>query len=199
MLGNGFLALVNTLPAGFGLQGPGGADALGIAVYDLADPDHTPHWYGPLASLFGYALATVDTSGAKRIAYRDPASQPRLVDLPWVTGTAWLPDTGAPFATAFSGPNRLGHGAVGFSYRFADLSPPTDLTSGVASYDVRYAYQGLSPALTWVNPSSWRRTTATSISLRPPTAATAVCFQVRARDRAGNLSGWTKYHCRRLR
>ena len=175
---SGGLALVNTLPAGFGLQGPGGADALGIAVYDLADPDHTPHWYGPLASLFGYALATVDTSGAKRIAYRDPASQPRLVGLPWVTGTAWLPDTGAPFA---------------------DLSPPTDLTSGVASYDVRYAYQGVSPAFTWVNPSSWRRTIATSISLRPPTAATAVCFQVRARDRAGNPSGWTTSRCRRLR
>ncbi|MBZ5735278.1 hypothetical protein K8Z61_12310 [Nocardioides sp. TRM66260-LWL] len=59
---------------------------------------------------------------------------------------------------------------------------------GVASYDVsrRIALPGR-PWGAYRTPAAWRRTRATSVSRRLP-PGTNVCFRLRARDRAGNVS-----------
>jgi hypothetical protein len=68
-----------------------------------------------------------------------------------------------------------------------------DDISGVASYDVRYrraAWNGRwSSYVTLLS-----ATTATSRSVAMPIGYT-YCFSVRARDRAGNVSGWTHQRC----
>ncbi|MCB7138173.1 hypothetical protein [Cellulosimicrobium marinum] len=67
--------------------------------------------------------------------------------------------------------------------------------SGVATYDVVYKIgvtgQGYGP---WIRPAEWQGTTATSLSIGLE-ASDHVCFAVRARDRAGNLSAWAFPPC----
>jgi hypothetical protein len=67
--------------------------------------------------------------------------------------------------------------------------------AGLASYDVRYSKalaDGGFGALSY--PSTWQRMTATRVSLATQAGST-VCFSVRARDGAGNVSGWTAQRC----
>jgi len=71
----------------------------------------------------------------------------------------------------------------------------TDAGSGLASYDVRYrraAYNGTFGS--WTAPSSWQATTASSAVLAL-TKGYDYCVQVRARDKAGNVSGWSATRC----
>ena len=70
-----------------------------------------------------------------------------------------------------------------------------DAASGVASFDVRYrraAYNGGFAALTY--PSTWQHTISQRVSLSAVRGSTS-CFSVRARDKAGNLSGWSSERC----
>lgn len=74
-------------------------------------------------------------------------------------------------------------------------SAASDEGSSVASYDVRYRRCAPRTLLgPWVAPSSWTgRTSAKgALSLTP---GCLYCVQVRARDRAGNVSKWSAARC----
>jgi hypothetical protein len=85
-------------------------------------------------------------------------------------------------------------GTVAASVRVVWLG--ADAGSGVASYDVQYRRAAWNAAGfgTWVQPAVWQHTTA-----RSGTLALAVgvdyCVSVRARDVAGNVSGWSVPRC----
>lgn len=71
-----------------------------------------------------------------------------------------------------------------------------DNKTGVAYYDVRWRrFSGSGTASSWQYPKGWEHTTAkTQIVTGVPEGYT-YCFQVRARDHAGNLSKWTAAPC----
>jgi hypothetical protein len=69
-----------------------------------------------------------------------------------------------------------------------------DSQSGISSYDVRVAVAAFNGGFRWQYPTSWQRTTATSVTIKPVRGAT-YCFSVRARDRFRNVSGWTPQRC----
>ena len=68
-------------------------------------------------------------------------------------------------------------------------------SSAVSTFDVRYrtaAWNGTYGS--WIRPSSWQRTAATGEPLGVKTGHTS-CVSVRARNKAGQLSGWTAQRC----
>jgi hypothetical protein len=69
----------------------------------------------------------------------------------------------------------------------------TDAGSGVQSYDVRYRTAGPTTAFKpYVSLFNFR-TLATARAYI--SAGTTICWSVRARDHAGNISAWTPDHC----
>ncbi|WBQ03282.1 hypothetical protein [Kribbella sp. CA-293567] len=99
-------------------------------------------------------------------------------------------DGTAPALTSSSAGERVITAVVGsFKYAFADNS------GKVASYDVVYrdALAGQANGK-WQYPAAWQATTATSVTWAP-VAGVDRCFMVRARDAAGNLSGWSAPVC----
>jgi hypothetical protein len=122
---------------------------------------------------------TFTISAANQIGPSDPSQASK----PLVAG----PDHTAPTVTLTSP-------ISGFTLSSTTLRwTGSDAGSGVASYDVRYrraAWNG-----TW---SSYRAlVTATTSTARATTLAAGFtyCFSARARDRAGNVSGWTSPRC----
>jgi hypothetical protein len=74
----------------------------------------------------------------------------------------------------------------------------TDAGSGVASYDVRYRSAAWNaPFTAYSYPTSWQHTTKTSVTV-VGSAGRTYCVSVRARDHAGNVSGWTSDRCTAL-
>ena len=71
-----------------------------------------------------------------------------------------------------------------------------DAGSGVAGYDVRYRTAAWNAAGfgAWVLPAAWQHTTARSATLALA-AGVDYCVSVRARDLAGNVSGWSVPRC----
>lgn len=68
-------------------------------------------------------------------------------------------------------------------------------TSGVWNYDVRYRSATPSRAFTaYAYPAALQKTTTRSATLTT-TPGTQLCFSVRARDNAGNVSSWTADRC----
>lgn len=76
----------------------------------------------------------------------------------------------------------------------------SDATSGVLNYDVRYRTAAWNKGFgTYAAPTTWQKLTTTSKTLTTAaTPGTTYCFGVRARDRAGNVSGWTRDKCTAL-
>lgn len=71
----------------------------------------------------------------------------------------------------------------------------SDAQSGVATYDVRWRSAPYSGGFgSWRYPSTWQHTSATSESLTLA-AGHDYCVSVRARDAAGNVSGWSRATC----
>ncbi|WP_183093104.1 carbohydrate binding domain-containing protein [Nocardioides stalactiti] len=71
-----------------------------------------------------------------------------------------------------------------------------DDVSGTASYDVRFrsaTFDGVMSAYQY--PDEWQRTTKRSVTTTGMPEGSTYCFSVRARDREGNLSGWTVDRC----
>jgi hypothetical protein len=80
--------------------------------------------------------------------------------------------------------------------RFAVVWSSTDAGTGVASYDVRYRsarYNGGFGVET-----SWQSATSATSAVFVGSPGTTYCFSARARDRAGNLSGWSAETCTAL-
>jgi len=68
--------------------------------------------------------------------------------------------------------------------------------SGVASYDVRLAQASWNGRLS--RPVVWKRGLSTTSAALTGSTGTEYCFSVRARDRAGNVSGWSRRTCTTL-
>jgi len=74
-----------------------------------------------------------------------------------------------------------------------------DAASGVASYDVRWRYATWNGSAfsSYRYPSGWQHTSSVHATLSG-SPGDEYCFSVRARDRAGNLSGWSAERCTSL-
>ena len=70
-----------------------------------------------------------------------------------------------------------------------------DGAAGIESYDVTYGLAGARGSRSHEEPPAWQQTTATSGTSPEIPAGSTACFQVRARDRVGNLSGWSAARC----
>ena len=71
-----------------------------------------------------------------------------------------------------------------------------DNKAGVASFDVRWMRSATTGGLGgWHYPAGWQGTTATNQTLGSLAVGYTYCFSVRARDRLGNLSGWSQPLC----
>ena len=98
------------------------------------------------------------------------------------------PDTTAPRASLSPLPRFTLARAAGLRWSATDAG-------GVTRYDVRVRTAGAGSAFgTWRVPAGWQGTTATTGSL-PLGAGSTACVQVRAHDRAGNVSAWSAQRC----
>ncbi|GAB3948200.1 hypothetical protein GCM10029976_078870 [Kribbella albertanoniae] len=83
---------------------------------------------------------------------------------------------------------------VTLKYEFKDPGTEEEPGSGLTDYDVRYQEKKLGEQEygEWVQPAEWQKTTATTVT-HTAERGTETCFQVRARDVAGNESAWSEY------
>ena len=176
---------------GFTVQASG-SDLL---VTDLNDQSLGQRRYGP-SRLPGSFRA--DGSGATKIVYADPDSKPRVISLTWLaTDPQQHPDTVAPVLTSASAGARIrDNTSLSFEWAFTDPQDPNSPATGVNSYDLRYQQR---PNRTtaygaWIQPTAWQGLKTTGASLDAP-IGTDTCWQVRARDYAGNVSAWTASYC----
>lgn len=142
----------------------------------LAGTTSSTTWTSPAltnGSSYSFDVVAHNTAG-----FADPtATASAIADAtaPVVTNTNALP------AFTLTGSTKI-------SYSSADADSPTGIT-----YDVAYkaaAWNGSWSALTTLAHST--SATSASLSLRP---GTEYCLVVRARDAAGNVSGWTSPRC----
>lgn len=71
-----------------------------------------------------------------------------------------------------------------------------DNRTGVATYDARWRKGSPTKAYgKWRYPDAWQKSTATSRVLRTREEGWTYCLSVRSRDKAGNVSEWTKPLC----
>jgi hypothetical protein len=179
-------------------------DGNATTVAGFADTLYTPcHSHGdgaaPLATCIRPAGLTVDAAGD--LLFID--GSPERIRVIAGAATAGFPQPGNPWTG--SGDTSADATAPTVSVhplpvitRAANRTvmwTATDNASGVATADVRYRrarYNGGVGA--WTSPSAWRATPATSVtaSLQP---GYTYCFEVRARDHAGNLSTWSAPGC----
>jgi hypothetical protein len=107
------------------------------------------------------------------------------------TGGVWNLLTSAKPAPRMTGPATLG--TVLAKSRFSWFGGYS--SSAVATYDVRFRKARWDGTFgPWTQPASWQRTTVTDapLGLR---AGYDYCVSVRARNRAGQLSGWSGQRC----
>jgi hypothetical protein len=84
----------------------------------------------------------------------------------------------------------FGLSTVTFSWGAADTGG-----SGLASYDVRYRHAAWNGSFgAFGHPGGWQHTTAKAVTFTPAKGET-YCLSVRARDKAGNVSGWSAERC----
>jgi hypothetical protein len=172
-----------------------------VVVIDLNDPDMSQRVYGPAADDGGRddrGTIAVDETGKPRLVYVDQEDQVRLIALDWLHEEPPMtrPDKTAPALTSAStGPRLSPTRSLSVSYTFTDPTPAeVEPASGLASYDVRIQQRSVStaPYGEWRQP--WSATTATRVTM---TAGPGVdtCFQVRGRDKLGNVSAWSASRC----
>ncbi|WP_423462700.1 hypothetical protein ACO229_21145 [Promicromonospora sp. MS192] len=110
----------------------------------------------------------------------------------WSADRCVVVDSTAPVITASALPSstRSTATSTGITFRYQAKD-----NGKVASYDVRWRRTprgGETGA--WVYPKSYQGTTATSATAYS-TKSTITCFQARARDVVGNVSGWSPLRC----
>ncbi|HEX6877696.1 MAG TPA: hypothetical protein VF165_18705, partial [Nocardioidaceae bacterium] len=188
VLGNGFLAQVTR---------SADRSRTDLLVTDLA-PSHAQRTYGPIHGQYSLPMPSIatDDAGGPRAAYLDGRRQVRLVDLDWLAPLDQF-DSAAPHLTATGGSPRVAATSpITFTYAYTDASSGSAPASGIGSYDVRYRQRPAGAtsygALTY--PAGWQGTTATTQTLAAA-RGTDTCLSVRARDVAGNLSGWSAERC----
>jgi GH25 family lysozyme M1 (1,4-beta-N-acetylmuramidase) len=106
--------------------------------------------------------------------------------------SALVGDTTPPTIPSFSKPAHPFQQQVRFSVGWSS----TDTGTGVANYDIRYRsarYDGGFGVET-----AWRSATSATSAAFTGSPGTTYCFSARARDRAGNVSGWSAETCTAL-
>lgn len=167
-----------------------------LLVTDLNDQDLGQRRYGPINS--SAASFRPDGAGGAKLIYADPDARPRVVSLTWLAvDPQQRPDTTAPVLTTASAGDRLrDNTSLSFDWAYTDPQDPNAPATGVLSYDLRIQQRPnrTSPYGAWNQVPSWQglKTTAASYSAVP---GTDTCWQVRARDYAGNLSAWSTSYC----
>jgi len=181
-VGNGFT--VQTTPTG------------DLLVTDLNDQSLGQRLYGPIRPQ--PTSFSTDGSGAAKIVYADPDNKPRVISLTWLAvDPQQRPDTTAPVLTSASAGERIrDNTSIAFEWAFTDPADPNSPASGVATYDLRTQTRPnrTSPYGAWNQPAGWQGLKGTAASTTAP-LGTDTCWQVRARDYAGNLSAWSSSYC----
>ncbi|WP_433020287.1 hypothetical protein [Kribbella sp. CA-294648] len=185
-LGNGFVVQ----------SAVGENDAKELLVTDLNDRGFAQRRYGPIN---GQAASfRADGAGGAKLIYADTDARPRIASLSWLAADPQVgPDTTAPVLTSASAGERLrDNTSLSFEWAFTDPQDPNAPATGVRSYDLRIQQRPnrTSPYGAWNEVPEWQglRTTGASYSAAP---GTDTCWQVRARDYAGNLSAWSTSYC----
>ncbi|MEV6415527.1 hypothetical protein [Kribbella sp. NPDC051718] len=198
------VAADSQLGNGFVVQTAVGQDANGLStkellVTDLNDQGLGQRRYGPInGRLLQPPSFRPDGSGGAKLIYADPDARPRIISLTWLAVDPQpLPDTTAPTLTSATAGDRLRENtSLSFNWAYTDPQVPNAPATGVKSYDLRIQQRPnrTSPYGAWNQVPSWQGLTSTAASY---TAApgTDTCWQVRARDYAGNLSNWSTSYC----
>ncbi|GAA2813041.1 hypothetical protein [Kribbella solani] len=177
---------------GFTVQSSG-ADLL---VTDLNDPALGQRRYGPIRTTGPSFRA--DGSGLAKIVYSDAAAKPRVITLNWLTADPQEhPDTVAPVLTSATAGDRIrDNNSLSFEWVYDDPQDPNSPATGVDSYDLRIQQRPnrTSPYSAWNQVPGWQGLKTTGASLTAP-IGTDTCWQVRARDYAGNVSAWSASYC----
>ncbi|MEU4392912.1 hypothetical protein [Kribbella sp. NPDC023855] len=169
-----------------------------LLVTDLNDQGFGQRRYGPIDGRLQAAGFRTDGAGGAKLIYADTDARPRIVSLTWLAADPQQrPDTTAPVLTSASAGERLrDNTSLSFEWAFTDPQDPNAPATGVQSYDLRIQQRPnrTSPYGAWNEVPGWQgiRTTGASYSAAP---GTDTCWQVRARDYAGNLSTWSTSYC----
>ncbi|MEU4602397.1 hypothetical protein AB0F43_05405 [Kribbella sp. NPDC023972] len=169
-----------------------------LLVTDLNDQALGQRRYGPVRGGSQPASFRADGSGLAKIVYADPDSKPRVITLSWLTADPQQrPDTVAPVMTSASAGDRIrDNTSLSFEWAFTDPQDPNSPATGVDSYDLRIQQRPnrTSPYGAWNQVPAWQGLKTTGASYTAP-IGTDTCWQVRARDYAGNLSAWSTSYC----
>ncbi|MEU4197304.1 hypothetical protein AB0E69_35770 [Kribbella sp. NPDC026611] len=177
---------------GFTVQASG-SDLL---VTDLNDVALGQRRYGPVRTAAPSFRA--DGGGAAKIVYADGADRPRVITLGWLAADPQQrPDTVAPKLTSASAGDRIrDNTSLSFEWAYEDPQDPNSPATGVNTYDLRIQQRPnrTSPYGAWNQVPAWQGLKTNGASM---TAAvgTDTCWQVRARDYAGNVSAWSASYC----
>ncbi|TDD28478.1 hypothetical protein E1218_07285 [Kribbella turkmenica] len=167
-----------------------------VLVTDLNDHGLGQRRYGPVRG--EPTSFRADGSGLAKIVYADPDSKPRVITLSWLTADPQQrPDTVAPVLTSASAGDRIrDNTSLSFEWAFTDPQDPNSPATGVATYDLRIQQRPnrTSPYGAWNQVPVWQGLKGTAASTTAP-IGTDTCWQVRARDYAGNLSAWSTSYC----
>jgi hypothetical protein len=167
-----------------------------LLVTDLNDRALGQRRYGPVRS--EPSSFRTNGSGLAKIVYADPNSRARVITLSWLTADPQQrPDTVAPVLTSASAGERIrDNTSLSFEWAFTDPQDPSSPATGVDTYDLRIQQRPnrTSPYGAWNQVPSWQGLKTTAASYTAP-IGTDTCWQVRARDYAGNLSAWSTSYC----
>jgi len=188
---------------GFVVQSSTSADASGLPtkellVTDLNDQSLGQRRYGPILGRLQPASFRADGAGGPKIVYADADARPRIATLSWLAADPQQrPDTTAPVLKSASAGDRLrDNTSISFEWAYTDPQDPNAPATGILSYDLRIQQRPnrTSPYGAWNQPAAWQGLKSTAASTTAP-AGTDTCWQVRARDYAGNLSAWSGSYC----
>ncbi|MFC9693441.1 hypothetical protein ACFTSF_33130 [Kribbella sp. NPDC056951] len=189
------LTLEQNWKLGFNFLVQRAPSATELKVTDLNTLTLPERRYGPVAGFFWPRTAFApDDADTQRFIYKDINLQPRIATLDWVPAQPnFDADQTAPaLTTGDAGPRVRTDQGVTFRWAFADAAP----ASGVAQFDVRYQERPTptAPYGDWVVawPNLNRQMSAV---LHSGPRGSDTCFQVRARDHAGNESAWSQSFC----
>ncbi|MGZ0147523.1 hypothetical protein ACXJJ3_10670 [Kribbella sp. WER1] len=183
------VAADSQLGNGFAVQKSGS----NLLVTDLNDPELGQRSYGPSGNSF-----RADGSGLAKLVYADASNNVRVATLGWLTADPQQhPDTVAPVLTSASAGERVrDNTSLSFDWVYDDPQDPNSPASGVLSYDVRIQQRPnrTAPYGAWNEVPAWQGLKTTAASVSAP-IGTDTCWQVRARDYAGNVSAWSTSYC----
>ncbi|MFI5693593.1 hypothetical protein ACIA58_17240 [Kribbella sp. NPDC051586] len=186
------VAADSQLGNGFAVQ----ASGTDLLVTDLNDPALGQRRYGPIRTSGPSFRA--DGSGLAKIVYADADSKPRVITLSWLTADPQEhPDTVAPVLKSASAGDRVrDNTSLSFEWAYDDPQDPNSPATGVNSYDLRIQQRPsrTAPYGAWNQVPAWQGLKTNGASLTAP-VGTDTCWQVRARDYAGNLSAWSASYC----